>query len=125
MKMSFKITSKEKQAGVFVIYPEGSLDSNTYHLLESRLDMLFEGHPKLIVFDMENLDYISSMGVRVTISAQKRMKSLGGSTKMMNLKPQVAKVFEIINALPSDRVFSSEQEMDDYLDKIQKKVVED
>ena len=74
---------------------------------------------------MENLDYISSMGVRVIIKTQKKMKSLSGSSKLMNLKPQVEKVFEIINALPSDQVFSNEQEMDEYLDKIQKKVAED
>ena len=53
------------------------------------------------------------------------MKSLNGSSKLMNLKPQVEKVFEIINALPSDQVFTNEKEMDEYLDKIQKKVIEE
>ena len=123
--MSLKVSSKEKQTGVFVISCIGSLDTNTYHTLESRLNLIFEGHPKLIIFDMENLDYISSMGVRVIIKTQKKMKSLSGSSKLMNLKPQVEKVFEIINALPSDQVFSTEQEMDEYLDKIQKKVAEE
>jgi anti-anti-sigma factor len=123
--MSLKVKTKEKQAGVFVISCIGSLNTNTYSSLETRLNLIFEGHPKLIVFDMENLDYISSMGVRVILQTQKKMKSLNGSSKMMNLKPQVEKVFEIINALPSDQVFSTEKEMDEYLDKIQKKVARD
>ncbi len=123
--MTLKINSREKQIGVFVISCNGSLDTNTYPILESRLDLIFEGHPKLIVFDMENLNYISSMGVRVILKVQKEMKKRNGSYKMMNLKPQVEKVFEIINVLPSDQVFSSEKEMDEYLDKIQKKVIED
>ena len=123
--MSLKVNSKEKQPGAFVISCDGSLDTNTYSSLESRLDLIFEGHPKLIVFDMQNLSYISSMGVRVILKTQKKMRSLGGSSRLMNLKPQVEKVFEIINALPSDQVFSSEQEMDEYLDKIQKRVTEE
>lgn len=120
--MSLRVNSKEKQPGVFVISCDGSLNTNTYTMLENRLNLIFEGHPKLIVFDMENLDYISSMGVRAVLNTQKKMKSLNGSSKMMNLKPQVEKVFEIINALPSDQVFSTEAEMDEYLDKIQKKI---
>ena len=123
--MSLKVNSKEKQTGAFVISCSGSLDTNTYTTLESRLNLIFEGHHKLIVFDMENLDYISSMGVRVIIKTQKQMKSLNGSYKLKNLKPQVEKVFEIINALPSDQVFTNEKEMDEYLDKIQKKVIEE
>ncbi len=123
--MSLKVTSKEKQPGVFVVTPIGSLDSNTCNILENRLNMIFEGHPKLIVFDMENLEYISSLGVRAIIQSQKEMKKRGGSSKMMNLKAQVEKVFQIIYSLPSDQVFGSQREMDEYLDKIQKKALED
>ena len=39
----------------------------------------------------------------------------------MNLKPQIKKVFEIINALPELNVFRSIEELDAYLDKMQKK----
>ena len=123
--MSLKVTSNEKSAGVFVISPIGSLDTNTYHTLENRIKIIFEGHPKLIIFDMQDLDYISSMGVRVILQAQKEMKKRDGVFKMMNLKTQVQKVFEIIYSLPSDQVFGSREEMDDYLDKIQKKIVEE
>jgi len=123
--MSLKVNSTEKQPGAFLVSCTGSLDTNTYHLLENRVNLIFEGSPHLIVFDMEGLDYISSMGVRVVFATQKRMKKVGGSCRLMNLKPQVEKVFEIINALPSDQVFSSEKEMDDYLDKIQKRMSEE
>ena len=123
--MSLKVTSKEKQSGVFVLYLIGSLDTNTYYTLENRVKLIFEGHPKLIIFDMEELEYISSMGVRVILQAQKEMKKRDGSIKMMNMKTQVQKVFEIIYSLPADQVFGSQEEMDSYLDKIQKKVMEE
>ncbi|MGD2270109.1 MAG: hypothetical protein PVI06_06895 [Desulfobacterales bacterium] len=39
----------------------------------------------------------------------------------MNLQPQIKKVFDIINALPSMQIFASIEELDEYLDAIQKK----
>ena len=41
----------------------------------------------------------------------------------MKLKPQIKKVFEIIDALPSMNVFSGVQELDDYLDAMQQKAI--
>ena len=41
----------------------------------------------------------------------------------MKLKPQIKKVFEIIDALPSMNVFSGVQELDDYLDAMQQQAI--
>jgi hypothetical protein len=38
----------------------------------------------------------------------------------MNLQPQIKKVFDILNALPTMQVFASIEEMDRYLDAMQK-----
>ena len=38
----------------------------------------------------------------------------------VNLQPQVKKIFEIINALPSMDVFASVAELDAYLDAMQR-----
>jgi anti-anti-sigma factor len=119
------VTAKEKNPGVFILYPVGSLDSNTYEILDKRIDLILEGSPKVIVLDMENLDYISSMGVRVVIKAKKTMMKNSGDLVLMNLQPQIHKVFEIINALPSQQIFSSTQELDHYLDRIQRKIKEE
>ena len=40
----------------------------------------------------------------------------------MNLQPQIKKVFEIINAIPSMKIFTSMEELDEYLDIMQKKI---
>ncbi|HSE84438.1 MAG TPA: STAS domain-containing protein [Thermodesulfobacteriota bacterium] len=122
--MSLKVTSREREPGVFIVSPAGSLDSNTYAILEKRIDLILEGTPRLVVFDMENLNYISSMGVRVIVKTQKALKGHNGSIVLMNLQPQIKKVFEIINALPSQQVFNSTDELDQYLDRMQRKVTE-
>lgn len=123
--MPLNITSREKEPGVFIISSEGSLDTNTYSVLEKQVDSILEGSPKVIIFDMEYLNYISSMGVRVILKARKVLEKHAGDIVLLNLKPHIRKVFDIINALPSEQVFSTVEELDQYLDKMQKKILED
>ncbi len=122
--MSLKVTSKEKRPGVFIVSPEGSLDTNTYSILEEKVDLLLDTSPGMIVCDLEKLGYISSMGVRVIAKAQKSLKKSGGKVVLLNLQPQIRKVFDIIKALPAEQIFESIEEMDRYLDNMQKETGE-
>jgi len=123
--MSLTVSSSEKMPRVFILYPFGSLDSNTYLVLEKKVEYLLqEGQAKHITFDMAGVNYISSMGVRVVLKAQKELKLRGGSLSLMNLQPQIKKVFEIINALPSMQVFSSIEELDHYLAEMQRQTIQ-
>jgi len=120
--MSLRVSSIEKQAGVFVVFPEGSVDANTYHILEKKLDYLIsEGAPKVITLDMNGVNYISSAGVRIIFKAKKNLTRDGGKFFMMNLQPPIRKVFEIINALPSLSIFRDIEELDSYLAEMQKR----
>jgi len=119
-----KITVHEKTVGVFTISPEGSIDTNTHTILENRIDSLLQSEATVIVFDLSAVTFISSSGIRVILKAQKALKNRNGKVVLMNLQAQVKKVFEIINALPSLSVFASIEELDQYLDHVQRKVTE-
>lgn len=120
--MQLTVTITERTPGVFMFRPIGSIDTNTHSILEEKVDFILKGITKTMIFDMEGVNYISSAGIRVIIKVQKSMKQRDGQFLMTNLQPQVKKVFEIINALPTMHVFSSIQELDRYLDLMQKKV---
>lgn len=122
--MSLVVKFTKKMSGVYQINPEGSLDSNTYRILEERVDAVITEKPDTIVFNMASLDYISSLGIRVIAKTQKTMRAAGGRVVLLHLQPQIQKVFDIIKAMPSEQIFSSMQELDDYLDRMQKKVRE-
>ena len=79
--------------------------------------------PGALVLDLKDLTYISSAGVRVVIAAQKTMKAARGGFAIVNLQPQIRKVFEIIMALPSPNVFESVADLDRYLAGIQRKML--
>ncbi len=117
--MDLEVTWEERAEGMFVVQPKGFLDSNTYSILEDMLSTLIGPTTRALVFDMASLEYISSAGLRVLFKAAKAVEGLGGSYMMSNLKPQIQKVFDIINALPSMRVFESIEEVDAYLDAMQ------
>jgi len=121
--MTLTVTSHEKTPGVFVITPFGGIDITTSPILEKKVDQLIESGAKTMVFDMRDVDYVSSAGIRVVLKAQKAMKKRDGKLMMVNFQPQVRKVFEIINALPAQQIFSSIEEMDAYLDHIQQQTL--
>ena len=118
--MELKVSSYEKVTGIFVIEPAGKIDITTCDTLEQEVERVMENFPKSIVFDMQDVDYISSAGIRVILKAHKGMKQRGWEVSMTNLQPTVRKVFEIIKALPDQQIFSNVEELDAYLDRIQK-----
>jgi len=122
--MSLTVTSTEQAVGVFTVCPAGSLDSNTSPILEDRLALIRKSNPRAILFDLKELTYISSAGVRVFVALRKAMKTTGGTMALMNLQPQIRKVFDIIQALPSLNVFESVAELDRYLAEMQRQVHE-
>jgi anti-sigma B factor antagonist len=123
--MVLKVKSYSKRPGVVVVSPIGSINAGTYSILEEKVDEILESPPDVIIFDMEFADYISSTGIRVLLKTKKAMKAANGRMIFMNLQPQIQKVFDILKAIPSLKVFASIQELDQYLDSMQKRVQQD
>lgn len=71
----------------------GRLDTVTAPELEAALAENLDG-VEALVLDFSNLDYISSAGLRVLLSAQKRMNNQG-SMKVTNINADIREVFEI------------------------------
>ena len=99
----------------------GSLDTATAVELEPVVSDLLEGHPSIVVFDLAALSFLSSAGIRILLVARKSVSDRGGSVVMLNMQPQIARVFEIVKALPGFAVFTGREEMDRYLTAMQKK----
>jgi len=90
--MSLSVISKEKRVGVFVVSPVGSIDSDTYTILENYVDNLLKSSPTEVVFDMKSVDYMSSAGVRVVLKTKKALKKMDADLIVINLQPQIRKV---------------------------------
>jgi len=72
---------------------EGRLDTTTSPELESDLKNSLDGITDL-VFDFDNLEYISSAGLRVLLATQKIMNKQG-TMKVMNVCETIMEIFEV------------------------------
>ena len=72
---------------------EGRLDTMTAPELEVELNKSLGGADSLVL-DFSKLDYISSAGLRVLLSAHKAMSAKGGM-KVTNVNEIVREVFEV------------------------------
>ena len=75
----------------------GRLDTQTAPELENELDAVVNGI-KDLTFDMSNLEYISSAGLRVILKAQKVMNTQG-SMKLTGVNDSIMEVFDITGFL--------------------------
>ena len=120
--MPLKVKSTSRGPGVVVVSPIGSIDAQTYSVLDEKMDEILKQQPDIIIFDMEFADYISSTGIRVLLKTKKALKEIKGRMVFMNLQPQIKKVFDILKAIPTLKVFASIEELDNYLDTMQKSI---
>lgn len=84
---------KNQNGGSLTIALEGRLDSSTAPELEQAIKGSLDGVTELVM-DFARLDYISSAGLRVLLSAQKTM-SKQGSMKVIHVNEMVMEVFEV------------------------------
>ncbi len=104
-----------RSTGAVTIRLTGSLDTMTAPELERELAPALAGPVKDLVFDLAQLKFISSAGLRVFSAARKQLKERGGQASFINMQPQIQEVFEIIKALPGVAVFANVAELDRYL----------
>lgn len=85
--------TKEQNGTALTIALEGRLDTMTSPELEAELNQSL-GSVESLTMDFSKLDYISSAGLRVLLSAHKMMSAKGGM-KVTNVNEIVREVFEV------------------------------
>ena len=85
-----KKTENEKT----VLELQGRLDTNTAPEIEKLLGETL-GQTNDLTFDFNDLEYISSAGLRVLLSAQKSLNSTQGKMKVINVNEGVMDIFEV------------------------------
>ena len=88
------MTITKKQEGTkLTLELEGRLDTTTAPELEAEVKSSIDGVEELIL-DLANLEYMSSAGLRVLLSAQKVMNTQGKMT-VTNVNETISEIFEV------------------------------
>lgn len=83
----------KRNAEETIIEIGGRLDTTTAPALDKTINEDI-GDTKNLVLDIKALEYISSAGLRVLLSAQKKLQQIG-SMKVTNVCEEVMEVFEM------------------------------
>lgn len=89
--MTITKTIENQQA---VLSVEGWLDTQSSPELGKEVKALPDTIKEL-VFDFEQLEYISSSGLREVIAAYKKMKSVDGTFSVIHVRREVMEVFKL------------------------------
>ena len=86
---------ENQKEGISIFKLNGRLDSNTSPALEKKLVSAIENGTRSMVIDFENLDYISSAGLRIILKTAKDLKRTEGNIVLCAMQDYVREVFEI------------------------------
>jgi anti-anti-sigma factor len=123
--MSLNIQAVQTNTRTAQITLSGRLDSETVGDLDREIHNFVASGSKIIILDMASLEMVTSAGVGMIMKTQTTLAKRAGELMMLNMQPQIKKVFEIVRLLPSLTVFENTEEMDNYLVRIQQRMQEE
>ena len=124
MRVHVKIVFDKEKVGFFTVMPSGSIDSDTYLDFREKIAPILNASTKGIVMDLSGVDYISSAGLGILFAVKKQLKQQNGDLVFCNLKPQIKRLFEIVNALPKETMFKNNVEADAYFYRMMNQTLE-
>ena len=124
MALQVTKTSGDSQGAITLVL-EGSLDSGSSGQLDKEIHDACSDGVRTLILDMREVSFISSAGIGVIIKTKESLKKRNMESTLIHLQPQVKRVFEIMQLLPTLNVFASRSELDDYLSKIQNRILDE
>ena len=104
-----QIETRESQ-GIQIVAFEGNLDTNTSPEAEMKINELIDGGAQKLLVNFEQLNFISSAGLRVLLATVKKLKASGGDLRICSLNATVQEVFDISGFVTILSVKSTEEE---------------
>ena len=96
--------------GIKVVDMDKRFDTSIAKDVDDRITALIDDGAAQIVCNLSDTDYISSAGLRVLLSAAKRLKKAGGEIALCSLKTYVDEVLETAGFKTIFKIFGSEED---------------
>ncbi len=90
--------SMKNENGATTLEIEGRIDTTTAPKLDARVGEVISAADQL-VFDLTNVEYISSAGLRIILQTHKSMSAKNGIFKIIGANEELMEIFEMTGFL--------------------------
>lgn len=87
--------TERKENNVLIVGVNGRLDANSSQDAQNKLLQAIGRGEKLVAVDCSQLDYVSSAGLRVFLTALKTINASSGKMAIFGCKDNIKQIFEI------------------------------
>jgi len=102
----------KKMDDVLIIYLKGRFDILSSPDIESRINSYLDNESsRHLLFNLKDLHYISSSGLRIFYETRKKLKKTDRKLMICNMNNPVRDVFNVVNLLDKFEVYDSEDEI--------------
>lgn len=91
-----KIAQQNKD-GIICLKIDGRLDADSAPEAETAVKDIIQAGSLRLLFDLSEMDYISSAGLRVILMAVKALRAKQGKVVLCGLTPYVKEIFDVSN----------------------------
>lgn len=103
--MQVKISSRGSNTIVSLI---GELDHHSAQMVRIKIDAeIIKTSTKVVLIDFSKVSFMDSSGIGVVVGRYKSLKELNGDLVLVNLSPQIRRIFEMSGILRQIKVFDS------------------
>lgn len=108
--MSLEIKSVDDKPEISIIFLKGRLDVHYSSEVEAEINKLIEQGKKKLVISLNDIEYLSSSGLRIFIAISRKLKEIDGQLKLIKLNETALKIFKIVELIDMFDIYNSEEE---------------
>ena len=102
--------SEDSHGDVVILRLEGRLDAASSPHLEDAINTLLNSQKKKILIDFAKVEYLSSAGMRLLLSATKKVKSIDGVLHFCFINDEVMEIIKMAGFEKILSIFPTERE---------------
>jgi anti-sigma B factor antagonist len=102
--------TRRRAGEIEIVALQGRLDAFTSGAIEEQILEQIDGGVQRMIVDMQAVDYVSSVGLRLLLKAAKRLRDLEGRFAVTSLQPTVREAFEFSGLAAVFPAFGSTEE---------------
>jgi anti-sigma B factor antagonist len=108
--MTGLLIETDNRQSVSLMKVKGRVDSETAPELDDALMKLLQTDRNKIVLDLENVDYMSSAGLRAVVKAYQTAQKSGGDVRLACVSTQVEGILRTVGMMQMLQMFPTDQE---------------